>query len=119
MAVNDLASGVDVVGTYTPEQLFAGEADITTGQSVAVSATIAKYQVCVLLATGLSTDFTGVTTGDKCVIAAQPATTGQAVPYYLSGYFNHAALVWPAAQDTLAKRKAFFAGTPIHVGSVL
>lgn len=118
MPVSDLAAGGVVHGPQTVEQLFAGEAPIVTGKSVAVSATIAKYQVCVLTATGLSTDFTGVTTGDKCVIAAQAATAGQAVPYYSAGFFNHAVLVWPGAQSTLALRKLFFMGTPISVGDL-
>lgn len=118
MPVSDLAAGGVVHGPQTVEQLFAGEAPIVTGKSVAVAATIAKYQVCVLTATGLITDFTGVTTGDKCVIAAQAATAGQAVPYYEAGYFNHAMLTWPVAQDTLAKRKLFFTGTKISVGDL-
>lgn len=118
MAVNDIAAGGTVVGTYTPEQLFVGEAPIISGQAPALG-TISKYQVCVLTATGLSTDFTSVTTGDKCVIAAQAATVGEGVPYYSGGYFNHAALTWPAAQDTLAKRKLFFMGTAISVGSLI
>ena len=118
MPVSDLAAGGVVHGPQTVEQLFAGEAPIITGKSVAVSATIAKYQVCVLTTTGLSTDFTGVTTGDKCVIAAQAATTGQAVPYYEGGFFNHAVLTWPAAQSTLALRKQFFMGTKITVGDL-
>ena len=118
MPVTDLAAGGVVHGPQTVEQLFAGDAPIITGKSVAVSAPIAKYQVCVLTATGLSTDFTGITTGDKCVIAAQAATTGQAVPYYSGGFFNHSMLTWPAAQDTLAKRRVFFMGTPISVGDL-
>jgi hypothetical protein len=52
------------------------------------------------------------------VIAAQAATTGQAVPYYSAGFFNHAVLVWPGAQSTLALRKLFFMGTPISVGDL-
>lgn len=118
MAVNDIAAGGTVVGTYTPEQLFAGEGEVTTGQAPALG-TISKYQVCVLTATGLSTDFTDVTTGAKCVIAAQAATVGEGVPFYSGGFFNHAALTWPAAQDTLAKRKLFFMGTPIQIGSLI
>jgi hypothetical protein len=126
MAINDLAGGTLHTG-YTPEQLFAGDAPIVTGQSVAL-ADLDKYQVVVLTATGLSGTFDFVgdmdpalvlpTQGINCVITAQAGLTGANVPYFSSGYFNHAALSWPAALDTLAKRKAFFAGTPIQVGEV-
>lgn len=117
MAINDLAAGGVEHGPYTPEQLFAGDSPIVTGNAVAITA-VDKYQVLVLTASGLSEDFTGVTSGDKCVIAAQSAAGGVSTPYFSAGSFNHAALVWPAAQDTLAKRKAFFAGTPIHIGEI-
>lgn len=117
MPVSDLAAGGVVHGPQTVEQLFAGEAPIVTGKSVALN-TIAKYQVVVLSATGVSSDLTSVTVGDKCVIAAQAATVGQAVPYYSAGFFNHAVLGWPAAQSTLALRKLFFMGTPISVGDL-
>jgi hypothetical protein len=117
MPISDLAAGGVIHGPQEVEQLFAGEAPITTGNSVATVA-VTKYQVCVLTATGLSTNFTGVTTGDKCVIAAQAAEAGQNVPFYTGGAFNHQALTWPAAQDTLAKRKLFFMGTPITIGDL-
>lgn len=127
---NDLAAGGVEHGPMTISQLFAGEAPIVTGHSVAL-ADLDKYQVVVLTATGLSEtfDFDGSGTigtagvvlpvqGINCVITAQAATTGQNVPYFSSGCFNHAALVWPTELDTLAKRKAFFAGTPIQIDSI-
>jgi hypothetical protein len=40
-------------------------------------------------------------------------------PYYSGGIFNHEALVWPAAESTLAARRAAFAGTNINVASLL
>jgi hypothetical protein len=52
------------------------------------------------------------------VIIAQPGLNTQSVPYFSSGFFNHAKLTWPAALDTLAKRKAFFASTPIQIGAL-
>lgn len=131
MAINDLAKGVDIVGTQTVEQLFAGDAPITTGQAVAITA-VDKYQVVVLTASGLSEtfDFDGSgtigtpgvtlpTQGINCVITAQAAGAGANCPFYSGGYFNHAALSWPAELDTLAKRKAFFAGSDIKIGGLL
>lgn len=48
------------------------------------------------------------------------ATGGSvAASFYRSGGFNHAVLVWPAACDTLAKRRAAFAGTPISVKALI
>lgn len=124
---NDLAAGGVEHGPMTISQLYAGEAPIVTGHSVAL-ADLDKYQVVVLTATGLSETFDFVgdmdpalvlpTQGINCVITAQAATTGQNVPYFSSGCFNHAALVWPTELDTLAKRKAFFAGTPIQIDSI-
>lgn len=117
MPISDLAAGGTIHGPQEVEQLFAGEAPITTGNALAVDA-VSKYQVCVMNATGLITNFTGISTGDKCVIAAQAAAPGQMVPFYSGGAFNHNALTWPAAQDTLAKRKVFFMGTPIVIGDL-
>jgi len=55
-------------------------------------------------------------------IAAQavPATTpGTWLPVFTAGVFNHQALLWPAGLQTLADRKAVFAGTPIGVRQLL
>lgn len=124
---NDLAAGGVEHGPYTPQQLFAGESPIVTGASVALSA-LDKYQVVVLTPTGLSETFDFVgdmdpalvlpTQGSNCVITAQAAAEGAKCPYFSSGNFNHALLSWPSALDTLAKRKAFFAGTPIQVNAI-
>lgn len=116
---NDLAAGGVEHGPYNPQLLFAGEAPIVTGNAVAAN-TITKHAVCVLLADGtISNATSALTTGDKCVIAAQDATVGQNVPYFSGGFFNHAQLTnWPTAIDTLAERKQFFMGTDIKVGSI-
>ena len=116
---NDLAAGGVEHGPYNPELLYAGEAPIVSGNAVAATA-IVKHAVCVLLADGTISNATAaLTTGDKCVIAAQPAAIGQSVPYFSGGFFNHAQLtIWPTAMDTLVKRKAFFMGTDIKVGSI-
>lgn len=129
MAINDLAAGGVEHGPYTPEQLFAGDAPIVTGNAPAL-ADLDKYQVVVLTNTGLSETFDQVgsgalgtnpvlpTQGINCVITAQAALNGQNCPYFSAGYFNHAKLSWPAHLDTLAKRKAFFDGTPIKIGEI-
>lgn len=131
MAVNDLAAGGTEHGPYTPEQLFAGDAPIVTGHAVA-AVNLKKYEVCVLTASGLTNvfDFDGEGDGNtlgaitlphqgsNCVITAQAAVATDNCPYFSSGFFNHEMLEWPVALDTLAKRKAFFAGTSIQVGAI-
>lgn len=127
MAINDLASGGVEHTPYTPEQLYAGEAPIVTNWAPAL-ADLDKYQVVLLTPTGLSEAWDmdgngaigtpGVVlppVGVNAVITAQPALSGQKCPYFAAGAFNHELLVWPAALDTLAKRKAFFGSSPIQV----
>jgi prolyl-tRNA editing enzyme YbaK/EbsC (Cys-tRNA(Pro) deacylase) len=116
---NDLAAGGVEHGPYTPQQLFAGESPIVTGNAVAATA-IVKHAVCVLLAAGtISNDTAALTTGDKCVIAAQDAEIGESVPYFSGGHLNYAQLTnWPTAVDSLAKAKQFFMGTDIKIGSI-
>lgn len=116
---NDLAAGGVEHGPMTINQLYAGDAPIVSGQAIAAN-TIAKHSIAVLLADGtLSNATSALTTGDKCVIAMQDATAGQAVPYQSGGFFNHALLTnWPTAIDTLAERKQFFMGTDIKIGAI-
>lgn len=119
MAVNDLAGGGDL-GSFTPEQLFAGDAPIHTDAGISAG-DISKYEVVKRTAgvTLTRTANTGSDTGKDYVIAAQPAVgVGVNVPYFDGGHFNHAALVWPANLSTLALRKAFFQGTPIFIGKI-
>lgn len=119
MPVNDLASGA-LVGTMTTEQLYAGDAPVTTDSAVS-TALFAKYEVAALLSTGLAKFVPGTHTADQAVITAQPITTiGQMTPYFKSGCFNHAILVWPVgtALDTYAERKAFFGNRALTVGKI-
>lgn len=123
---NDLAGGVSQIGEFKPTQLFAGEKEIVTAHDpVAASTTILKYQVVAKNSSGelVPYDPEGVSGEDKAVgIAAQPVTTdavtAQSLPYYVSGFFNHEALVWPSDITTLADRKAVFVGTEIQIGSL-
>lgn len=118
MSVNDLAGG-GLVGSYEPEQLFAGEAPIVTDAAATAVADVKKYEVLVLEATGLRRPDPDTDKGAQCVIAAQAAATiGMQVPYFAAGKFNHAVLVWPTALDTYAKRQAFFMGSDIHIGHI-
>jgi hypothetical protein len=55
-------------------------------------------------------------------VAAQPVpatTPGGWVPVFISGGFNHEALLWPAGMNSLATRKMAFQGTPVYVQQLL
>lgn len=117
---NYLAGNGDL-GSWEPTQIFAGEADIVT-EGGAAGADIAIYQVIAKNAAGAMVPY-DPTSADSpeataIGIAAQPAKSGQNVPYYIGGVFNHAALGWPATVDTLVKRQAVFDRTNIHIGNL-
>lgn len=122
---NDLA-GTGTRGSVEPFQLFAGEKEIVTAHDpVAASTTIKKFQVIARKTDGTLVVFDpdGTDGANKAIgISAQPITTAaspvQSLPYYVSGFFNHEALVWPATLTTLAQRKAVFVGTEIQIGSL-
>lgn len=125
---NYLAGNGDL-GSWGPTQIFAGEADIVT-EGGAAGADIEIYQVIAKNAagamvphdptatTGTSPDEVPAPQSVAIGIAAQPAKSGQNVPYYIGGVFNHAALGWHASLDTLAKRQAVFDRTNIHIGNL-
>lgn len=122
---SDLAASTSV-GTYTPTQLFAGDkAPITTDYPAAAATVLEKNRVVgVVTATGLivphdpaAVDGSQVAVGIVC----QPKAAGSAqkqVSIYVEGAFNHAALVWNAATDTVAERKAAFARTGILIEEI-
>lgn len=122
----DLA-GSEVLSGYDPTELFAGEAPIVTEEAILDTGDLAKYTVVGrLTATGkIVTLDPEADPADGSEIAygimtqaADASSADQKVAIYTAGFFNHAALVWPASLDTLEERKAAFLGTPIHIGSV-
>lgn len=115
MPVNDLAGGVDIAASYTPEQLYAGDAPIKTNNGVAAAA-IQKYQLCAVLADSTITPFVaGTHNVEQAVVAAQPIAINKSGPYFSAGCFNHAMIVWPAGAtfDSFAKRKGAFVNRPL------
>lgn len=119
MAINDLA-GAGPVAAYAPELLYAGDAPIHTDAGISTTALV-KYEVAKrTLGTSIGrVANVGADTGKDYVIVAQPITgAGVETPYFDAGHFNHAVLTWPADLNTLAKRKAFFQGTPIFIGHI-
>ncbi len=122
----DLPAGGDVIGSYSPLPLFAGDAKVITEEEVVASGQdLAKLTVVgKLTANGKLVAFDpAATDGSEKAFgiltqAADGTLADVEVAAYTAGFFNHAALVWPAAIDTLAERKAAFAGTQIHIGAV-
>ena len=52
------------------------------------------------------------------VEAADSSVSVRNIPVYVSGFFNHAALGWPAGANTLAERIAAFSRTTIKIGAI-
>jgi hypothetical protein len=120
---NDLAGGITELGTHEPLQLFAGEMPVFTDHGTAESGTtLAKYTVVQRDSDGFLIAWNG-TDGVIVGITAQPVAAVGAnvdVPIFTGGFFNHEVLVWPAAVDTLAERRAAFASLQtIRVGRLL
>lgn len=119
-----IAAGITAEDAFTPFNLFAGDTPaVVTDQAENGGAAIAQFvPVGVVTATGklkawdpASVDGSQVAIG----VTAQPIAANTTGPVYKAGCFNHAALTWPAATDTLAERKAAFNGTMIVVKALI
>lgn len=113
-----------------PAQLFAGSAPVITNRAEGgAEVELAAYTVIAIVADKIVAWVQGGTGGTEVAagILAAPLNTkatggnpGSWAPYYTGGDFNHAALVWPVAADTLAERRAAFAQTgTIKISTVL
>ena len=119
---NPTRYNVTASGTGTTVTLTANVAG-TAGNSIALAegVTDALFTVSGATLSGANAA-EDVPSGNAFAIAAQPvpaSTPGGWVPIFLSGGFNHEALVWPAGMATLAARKLAFAGTPIYPQQLL
>lgn len=121
---DQLASGVTQIEGQDPFHLFAGDSKTVTDQG-RFGANCAQFQVLGrVTATDLFVPHDPAASDGSQVavaIAAQPVVIANQVvgPIYTGGFFNHAALVWNTATDTLDERKAAFDGQPISVGKLL
>lgn len=123
----DLAGG-ELVGTTTILPLFAGQLPVTTEEGIVDTGVLAKYTVVgKITATGKLVVLTpGASDGSEkaygILTQAVDATSADVkVGVYIGGFFNDAALVWPAhaSLDTLIERQAAFASsTMIRIGTV-
>lgn len=122
-----ILAGNDSLTLSAPTQVFAGDAPVTTNRAQGgTSVTLAQYTVIAIVADKI-VQWDPAGSGDvtkAAGILATPLDTvakpGSWAPYYTGGDFNHAALVWPAAIDTLAERRAAFAQTDtVKISTVL
>lgn len=104
--------------TAAIDAFFIGDAPVGTDSAPALAA-ITQYQVCVLLATGVTPYVPATHTTaapDKLVVAQVGVASGAQCPYYTRGKFNHNMMGWPAALNTYALRKEAFLGSAIEIG---
>jgi hypothetical protein len=126
-------------GTYTPPNLFAGDAPIVTSRALVLSGqNLARYAVVAFNADGklVAHDPTAtvvVVGGAASQTAPAPqsriagvmldavnASAGDvSAAIYTEGVFNHAALTWHVSLDTLAKRRNACVGTKVDVAELL
>lgn len=109
-------------GTTTTVTLTANVVG-TAGNSIALAEGVTDALFTVSGATLAGADAAeDIPSRNAFAIAAQPvaaATPGGWVPIFISGGFNHQALVWPDGMGSLAQRKLIFAGTPVYVQQLL
>lgn len=125
---NLLADGITDEDDFLPYELFAGEAPVTTAPFENGSGDdIAQFAVVVMKTDGTIDVWSGTNyPGDAAAtvvpvpfgIVAQGVADGEMCPVYTSGFFNHAALVWPGGVSTLVNRKRAFIGTNIQIGEL-
>jgi Bacteriophage lambda head decoration protein D len=116
-----LAHGVEDAGRFDQFDLFAGSGPWNTTQmQVADGLAVEQFQVLAADNTGHLIEYSSGQTA--VAIAAQPmdaSTPGKFIPVFVSGGFNHEALVWPSFIDTLGERQSAFVGSPIYVQQLL
>lgn len=122
----DLAAD-NLITPASQTPLFAGDSPVVTEEAILDTGDLAKHTVVGrLTATGKIVALNPtVDPADGSEIAygimtqaADATSADQKVAVYTAGFFNHAALAWPASLDTLEKRKTAFQGTMIKIGSI-
>lgn len=116
---NLLAEGFTQEDAYTPFHLFAGEKQTVTNQIRTGAAGLMQFQTYMYDANGVAIPYDGAADSELIGAAAQPIAANSEGPGYEEGVFNHAALLWPAALDTLDKRKAACGGRTFQVRKLL
>lgn len=119
---NPARYGVTAGGSGTTVSLTATVSG-TAGNAITLVETVTDALFTVSGATLSGADAAeDIPSRNAFAIAAQPvaaSTPGGWVPIFLTGGFNHEALLWPDGFGSLAQRKMVFAGTPIYVQQLL
>ena len=118
-----LAGGLNLEGTFTPVELYAGESDVVTTQETiaAGTAALAQFQVVALVGGFLiAYDKENGVAGSNVpygilphAVDASASAVDIDTPVFTGGVFNFDALV--ADGQTYAGLKAATAGTDIHI----
>lgn len=102
---NDIAGGEIALGSFTPVQLYAGEAPIIT-TDYELTTNVTKYQICRLNAAGQQVAVDAVDAVGY-IIASQAGVAGDRIAFFEGGFFNHEAITgWPAGAATFEARRA-------------
>jgi hypothetical protein len=118
--VDKTLAGNGDLGSFEPEQLFAGETPVRTSRKTFLTGQVfAQFEVVGIDAAGKVVKLADETGEAHFVLphAIDTSATGYNAdadaPVYEEACFNHEILVWPAAANTLAERQAMFArGNP-------
>lgn len=103
-----MAAGKELLGSYTPKMIHAGDYPVVTGSgTVADNNTVLELMPVTLGTDGKLSAVTTDTIADVYGLAAQPAEAGEEVVIYLTGQFFGEALNVPAG-TTAADFKAPF-----------
>ena len=117
--------GTNESASFTPTDLFAGSGEVRTrsstfasGITLAANAVIARNTSTGNLVQWAPAGANGTNIAVGITCEAIDTTAGAANhPYYISGDFNIAALVWPTATD--AQKEQAFDRSPISVRTLL
>lgn len=112
--------------TYTPTELFAGEADvITANETLSSGENLAKWTVVGRDSTTKKLEVWDLAASDGTqnpvgilVHAIDATSADKACQIYVGGYFNFAALVVPVSITTAALCNSYFDNSPIKIGSL-
>jgi hypothetical protein len=92
----------------------------TAGNSITIAKSSSAIAVSgSTLAGGTVDSSRPLTTGNAIGFLMQPSTAGSLCPVCLAGAPNHEILIWPAGINTIAQRKAAFAGTPMFPSALV
>lgn len=119
---DQLAGGITQEEGYAPFHLFAGEDQPVSNQINAGPVALEQFRTYAYDADNKAVPYdpaAGAPVNKLIGCAAQPIPANGQGPGFEKGVFNHAALIWPAAVNTVELRKAACHGSPFQVRKLL